>query len=179
MAVSTVSDLNDLFNKIYEDAIFVARESNIMTNLVTNYSAKGWMARKLGIYPELTASTVAEGVDYSNPTTFDKTVTMTLTPGEIICQVILTDRRIETDPDNARRDAAQEMGNAIATKIDSDLVGLFSGFSTDKGPGAGQTATIAKFAAAVSVLRFNKVPNPIYAVVHPYHWHPRCGAPAA
>ena len=168
MAVSTVTSMNSLFNTIHEDALFVAREANIMTNLVRTFGAQGWMNRVIGIYPTLSAESVGENVDYSNATEFTKTSLATLTPGEIITQVILTDRRIDTDLDNARVDAAQEMGNAIATKIDTDLGSAFTSFTTDKGDGAGSSATIANFAAAVSVLRNNKAPMPIYAVVHPY-----------
>ena len=182
MAVSTVSSMNSLFSSIYEDALFVAREANIMTSLVRNYSATGWMNRVIGIYPTLSAASVGENVDYSNATEFTKTALATLTPGEVIAQVVLTDRRIDTDPDNARVDAAQELGNAIATKIDTDLASSFSSFTTDKGDGAGSAASIANFAAAISVLRNNKAPMPIYAVVHPYHWHDiwiELGQPAA
>ncbi len=169
MAISTTTSMNGLFNTIYEDALFVAREANIMTNLVRNFRAMGWAARTLGIYPTLSAESVGEGVDYSNSTEFTKTALATLTPGEVITQVVLTDRRLDTDPDNARVDAAQEMGNAIATKIDTDLAGTFPSFTTDKGDGAGNSATIANFASAISVLRNGSTPMPIYAVVHPYH----------
>lgn len=171
MAVSTTSSMNGLFNSIYEDALFVAREMNIMTGLVRNYSAQGWMNRVIGIYPALTAESVGEGVDYSNATEFTKTAHATLTPGAVIAQMILTDRRMDTDPDNARMDAAQELGNAIATKIDTDLASTFASFGTDKGDGAGNSATIANVAAAISVLRNSKAPQPIYVVMHPYHWH--------
>lgn len=182
MAISTLSDLNNLHNLIYEDALFVARETNVMTNLVTNYSATGWMARKISTYPEVSAVSVSDGVDFANPTTFNKTVAATLTPGEVISQVILTDQRIDTDPDEARRDAATELGNSVSSKIDTDLVGLFTSFTTDKGTGAGSAATTAAAAAGVAVLRNNKVPMPMYAVVHPYHWHDlwvELGQPAA
>jgi hypothetical protein len=182
MAITKSSDLNSLFNSIYEDSIFVAREQNVMTNLVFNYSATGWMARVIPQRASITAQAVAEGVDFSNPTTFSKSTLATLTPGEKMCQVLLTDIDIETDPENARTDAATEMGGAIATKIDKDLITLFASFSTDKGPGAGQTATLAKFAAAISVLRQNLVPNPIKIVLHPYCWHDifiELGQPAA
>ncbi len=170
MALSQESDLNSLFNLIYEDALFVAREQNIMTNLVTNYSARGWMARKINEYPTVTAITVAEGVDFANPTTFDKTNKQTLTPGEVMAQGQLTDRRIETDPDDARRDLAQELGGAVATKIDVDLVSNFTSFTTGKGS-AGSSLTIANCSAGISVLRNSKIPNPIYFVLHPYGWH--------
>lgn len=182
MAISTVSNISGYFNTIYEDALFVARENNLMTNLVTNYSATGWMNRVVSIYPTITAESVSEGVDYANANTFDKTTLATLTPGEIMTQVVLTDRRMETDPDDARRDAATEMGNAVATKIDTDLVSSFSDFTVDVGPGAGSAATIAKFAVGISRLRNAKTPNPVYIVAHPYHWHDvfiELGQPAA
>ena len=182
MAITKKSDLNSLFNSIYEDSLFVARENNVMTGLVTNYSATGWMSRIVPIYAQVTAQSVAEGVDFANPTTFSKSAQATFTPGEIMCQVTLTDIEIDTDPENARGNASIEMGNAIATKIDTDLVGLFTSLSTDKGPGAGQTATLAKFATAISVLRYNKVPNPIHIVLHPYTWFDiwsELGQPAA
>ena len=171
MAITTVSALNSLFNTIYEDALFVARENNIMTNLVTRYSATGWMNRNISTRPEISAVGVADGVDFAAPTTFGRTTLSTLTPGEVIAQVVLTDQDIDTDPDDARRDSATELGNAIATKIDTDLTSAFTSFSTDKGDGAGNSATIANFAAAIAVLRNAKAPNPVYIVCHPYHWH--------
>lgn len=167
MAVSTKSNLNSLFSDIFEDALFVARETNIMSSLVTVYNARGWMSRKISQWAQVTAEAVSEGVDFANPTTLSKSVLATLTPGEIMSQVILTDIMVDTDPDDTRRAAAQELGNSIATKIDKDLVGDFSSFTTDVGPGANSTATIAKFAKGVSVLRNNLVPNPIYVVAHP------------
>lgn len=171
MAVSTTSDLNGLYNTIYEEALFYAREMNMMARLVTPYSARGWMTRNISTRPQLTAESVAEGVDYAGAASFGKSTVATLTPGEIITQVILTDREIETDPDETVRDAVTEMGGAIATKIDVDLTSDFASLTTDVGPGANSAATIAKFAVGVSVLRNNKIPTPYYAVVHPYAWH--------
>lgn len=171
MAITKYSDISSYVASIYERSLFVAREQNLMTNLVRTLSAQGWMARVFSTRPQISAESVADGVDYSNPTTFGKSTLATFTPGEVIAQVLLTDQNIETDPDNARNDAALELGNAMATKIDTDLVGSFSGFTTDKGDGAGQAASLANFAAAIAVLRNNKAPTPIYIVLHPYHWH--------
>ena len=173
MAVTTTSDLNSLFNTIYERALFVAREMNLMAGLVDNRSATGWMNRVVPIRPQITAVSVGETQDFNKPTTFGKSTHATLTPGEIMAQVVLTDRDLETDPDNARRDAEQELGAAVAAKIDTDLLDLFGSFTTDKGTGAGNSATVAAFAAAVAVLNNNKARQygrPV-AVWHPYHWH--------
>ena len=171
MPLTKISDLNSLYNNIYQDALFVAREANLMTNLVTPYSATGWMTRTIATYPTGAAAAKAEGVDFTTAAAFDKTALGTLTPAMIFCQFILTDERVDTDPQDSRADAATELGNAIATKIDKDLCGDFASFTTDKGPGTSAPATIAKFAAAISYLRNQITPNPIYAVVHPYAWH--------
>ena len=170
MAISQVAQLNSLFSDIFEDAVFIAREQNLMTNLVRNFSARGWMDRKLSFYPEIVAETVAEGEDFSNPTTFDKSGVKTLTPAEVMAQVVLTDRMIETDPQDARRDASTELGNAISTKIDKDILGEFTNISDSIGT-INTALTINIMAAGVSQLRNSLAPNPIYVVLHPYQWH--------
>lgn len=167
-AITTTSDLNSLFNQIHEDALFVARETTIMVGLVRNFSATGYMARKLGIRPQLSAQSKPEGVDYQAGEQFGKSLKATLTPGVIMAQTLLTDEDIQTDPDNARTDASQELGAAVSEKIDVDLLGAFSSFS-DKGSAAA-SLSIAKCAAAISVLRNNKTPNPLYFVLQPYGW---------
>jgi hypothetical protein len=184
MAVTSVSDLNSLFNTIRDGALFVAREQNLMANLVGQKSATGWMNRTVSIRPQVTAQSVSETEDFNSPTTFGLNTKATLTPGEIISQVVLTDRDMDTDPHGAVRDAAVELGASIATKIDSDLVGLFGSFTTDKGAGAGNAATIATAGAAIAVLSNAKAfqYGQISAVWHPYHWHDlwvELGRPAA
>jgi hypothetical protein len=184
MAVTQLSDLNGLFNTIYERALFVAREANLMTNLVTNKSATGWMDRNISIRPQISAVSVGETEDFNSPTTFGKNTLATLTPGEIAAQVVLTDRDMETDPDGARTDAEFEMGMSIATKIDVDLLSTFADFTTDKGDGANATATFAKFAAGVAVVNnvTKRSDGNAAAVLHPYHWHDlwlELGKPAA
>jgi hypothetical protein len=171
MAVSKVSDLNSLFNSIYERSLFVARERNLMLPLVTQASAVGFMDRVIPIRTQITAQVKPEGIDFASPTTFGKTEKARVTPSVNMAQVILTDEQIATDPDSARDDAVMELSGAIATKLDKDIAANFSSFTVDKGPGAGQAATIAKFAAAVSVLRNNLTMNPIVTVIHPYAWH--------
>lgn len=170
MAITKVEDLNSLFNTIFEQALFVAREVNLMVNLVRNFNATGYMDRKLGIRPTLTAQTKPEGVDYQAGEKFTKTLKATLSPAVIMAQTILTDENRLTDPDSAVDDASQELGGAVATKIDVDLVTHFISFTTGKGS-AGSSLTIANVAAAISVLRNNLSPIPIYVVLHPYGWH--------
>lgn len=184
MAVTSTTDLNSLFAEIYDRALFIAREANLMTGLVRNVAATGFMQRNIATRPQVSAISVGETEDFNSPTTFGRTSLATLTPGEIAAQVVLTDQDLETDPDNARMDAEMEMGMAVATKIDTDLVGTFASFGTDKGDGAGSTATFENMAAGVAVVRYNTkgTDGPIFAVLHPYHWHDlwlELGKPAA
>lgn len=169
---STVSSLNSLFNLIYEDALFYATEANIMIPLVTPASATGWAARKVPKYPDYpVAQQVDEYEDYNNPQELTKSA-VTVTPYEYMAQAILTDRRIETDPDNARTDAARWLGQAISNRIEASLLGLFSSLTTGIGS-AGSSLTLAKVMAAISILRNrSKGGGPIYVVLHPYQWYP-------
>lgn len=183
MAITKLTDISSFVNSIYERTVLVAREMNLMTNLVENYGAQGWMARSFNTRPTVSYDTVSDGVDYSNPTTFNKSLIGTLTPSEKIGQFILTDQNVETDPDGARQQAYQELGESSAEKIDTDLLGVFPSFTTDKGDGAGSTATLANFSAAIAVVRNAKAPmSGVSAVLHPYHWHDiwvELGMPAA
>jgi hypothetical protein len=166
-----LSSISGFYNPILEDALFVARDNTLMAQLVTPYSGQGFMTRKLSIYPQLSAVTKPEGDDFANATEFTKTSQATLTPGVIMVQVVITDEEMATDPENTAQNAAIEMGNAIATKIDTDLVGLFSSFSAGKGS-ANSALALSNCAAAIAVLRNNKVPmSQTQFVVHPYHWH--------
>lgn len=172
MTISKVSSVTStLINDIIEDALFVLREVVIMPALVTNYSGEGMSIRRVPIFGQASATEVAEGVDFTGATELTKTQLASFTPKTEMVQYILTDERVATDPDNVRTAAAQEMGGALGEEVDTDLLALFDGFSTDKGPGAGNTATIADLAAAISVLRNNKVRESINGVLHPYHWH--------
>src|SRR5690554_4553366 len=100
MAISTVSDIDGFFADLYEEAMFVARENNLMAGLVTNYTAQGLASRIAGIYPQLSAQKVAEGVDYSNAQLWNKSAKMEITPQISKVQTIVTQARIDTDPDD-------------------------------------------------------------------------------
>lgn len=176
---SRVTDLSSLFSNLYEDAVFAVREETIATRLVRTFTdGAGDQTRQLPEYASVTFATVAETEDFSNPTRMTKTSLATLTPGEVMAQVILTDRRIETDPDSAQADASMELGIAAADKVDSDIFGNFSSLTGGTIGTAAGTIWWGNFFAAISRLREGKVPRPWYAVLHPYHWHRLASAAA-
>ena len=182
MAITQYTSISSHLAMIYEDSVLVARDAGLMPSLVSGYSAQGRMTRTFSTRPEVSYEAVADAMDYSNPTTFGKTAGATLTPAELIAQFILTDANIESDPDGARNQAAQELGLAAAAKVDYDLVGVFSSFTTDTGT-ANSSFSTTIMADAISNLRDLSAPsNALNAVLHPFHWHDvflETGVPAA
>lgn len=169
---SGVTELNSYFNNIYEDAVFGVREGTLATRLVRVYrDGQGDQTRTLSEYSQVTFASVAETEDFSAPTKFDKTALATLTPSEVAAQILLTDRRIETDPQNAREDASRELAFAASDKVDTDIFSNFSSLTGGTVGAAGSTMAWGYLYAALSILRANKVPGPYVAVLHPYHWH--------
>lgn len=182
MAITQYTSISSFINTIYEDTVLVAKEKSLMQALVSKYSAQGRMVRTFSTRPEVSFETVADGVDYSNPTTFGKSSIGSLTPGEAIAQFILTDANMESDPDNAMRQATQELGEGAAKKVDVDLVGVFASFATDTGTANSSFSSLI-MADAISTLRAANAPmGSISSVLHPYHWHDifiETGIPAA
>ncbi len=172
VGLTGVTELNSYFNNIYEDAVFAVREGTIASRLVTVFrNGQGDQTRSLSEYPSVSFTSVAETEDFTAPTKFDKTNLSTLTPGEFAAQFIITDRRIETDPQDVAGDASTELGMAAADKVDSDILGNFSSLTGGTVGASGSTMTWGYFFAAVSILRASKVPQPYVCVLHPNQWH--------
>jgi hypothetical protein len=166
---SKFTDLGTLFQDIYSDTLFVARQEALMPGLVTNVTGVGAATRYIPIYSSITAAAVSEG---GTPTAqqLTKGTADTISPSFVRTKVGLTDQRIETDPDNGRAHVAQEAGRAIAVKIDSDLVGEFANFTQDFGA-AGSALTLNRCAAAIAYMQAQSAVGMPSAVLHPYSWY--------
>lgn len=181
MAVSTSADIAGFFSSLFEEAMFVFRAQALMPSLVTLFTGSGMAPRVQGIFPTLTAATAVEGDTISDSQTWNKSAKMSITPQIRHAQVIITQSMIDTDNDATMDSASTEMGRALAQAVDTDLLSNFANFSTALGA-AGSAMTIKIEAAAVSRLQNAKIPMPIQAVYHPYHWFDlwvELGQPAA
>lgn len=170
MTLTQQADLNGLYNTIFEDALFTAREMSLMPSLVTTFNSTGYADRDVPIYAQATAENVNEGVDFVTNKKLSKSLLAKFTPGEVMAQFVLTDRQITTDPDNSVAAAATELGGAVAEKIDRDLLDLFSSFPTSRGT-AGSAHTMAQVAAGLAIIGNNKARGAATVVEHPYQWH--------
>lgn len=180
--MNTAANISTYIQHIFEDAMFIARENAIMPQLVTTFSdtTDENRLRKSSIYGSATIATLGETDDLSSQT-FTPAVLSTLTPAEVGAQFFLTDSRVSSDPFGVRNDAAMELGMALATKINTDLLGDMASLTGGTIGAAGTVITWAHFFAARSVLKAQKAPEPYNCVLHEYQWYvlARSVAPAA
>jgi N4-gp56 family major capsid protein len=168
MAGSTTSTLQYLLPQIVQEAMFVANERSIMRGLVKNYSLAPGQGKTVNvpIYPVQTASTLTEGNEISNTAVSTNQAQLTVSTAAI--RTLVTDLARTAASSNVVADLGRLFGEAIAKKIDQDLLALFSGFSTVVGSNS-TTFSAALLAQAIAKLRANAVPSDELAcVVHPY-----------
>ena len=163
---TTSSTISELYKEIVAEALFVASEQSIMRGLVKNYTiAGGGKAVDVPIYANVSAAAVNEATDLSN--TAVNPTSVTITASEFGIMTTLTDLARNSAPRNVAADIGKLFGEAIATKIDTELTGLFTGFSTEKAGGAGQELTVQDLFECAAELKTNKAPGPYYGVFHP------------
>jgi len=165
MAGTTSTTLDDLFVKIVAQARFTAEEQSLMMGLVTQYNIAGQAGKTVQIpkYPAITAAALDEGTAPSD--TDVSTSSVPVTVSEVGNTVLLTDLAA-MGAGNPADELGTVLGNAIATKIDKDLIGLFDGFSSSIG-GATTEFTVAHIFQAVATLRNRGVTGSLACVVNP------------
>lgn len=167
MAASTTATLDDLFSNIIKEAIFTAQEQSLVRNLVTVYDISGESGKtvQVPVYPEIAASALTEGTDLSSTTV--STTSKTISVGEVGVQAVLTDLAARSAQGDTAGDMGRLLGEAVAKKMDTDLIGLFSGFSGGFGA-AGTEITVADIFKAAARLRAANATGQMAAVIHPY-----------
>ena len=162
---TTSSTLSELYTEVIQEAIFTFQETSVMKPVVTTYNISGQGKQiAVPVYPAISASAVAEGTDLSN-TAVNPTET-TITASEVGVMTTLTDLARDSASRNVASDIGKLFGEAIAKKVDSDLAGLFSSFSSDIGS-AGTELTADLLFKAQATLRALNVPAPYYGVFNP------------
>jgi len=166
MAASTTSTLDDLFVNIVAQARFTAEEQSIMRNLVTVYNieAQPGVTIQVPKYPAVSAADLTEGTDMTSTTVSTSSVSVSV--GEVGAQVFLTDLAA-MGAGNPADELGTVLGNSIATKMDTDAIALFDGFSTSLGATTVEL-TVAYLFQAAATLRANKAPGRLVGVFHPY-----------
>ena len=162
---TTSSTLAELYTDVIQEAIFTFQETSVMRPLVTTYAINGQgKTVQVPVYGAISASAVAEGTDLAN-TAVDPTA-VDITASEIGVMTTLTDLGRDSASRNVGADIGKLFGDGLAKKVDSDLAGLFTSFSTDVGA-AGTELTPELLFKAQATLRALNIPAPYYAVFNP------------
>jgi len=170
---NVIGDISSYMQTIYEDALLVARDNNIMSQLATVFSDRKNEAetRKLSRFTGLTVNSFTD-VDDLTSQQFTPSVVSTLTPAMAGGQYWLTDARLNSSPFEERSLAARDMGEALATKIETDLLGDISSFTGGTVGAGGSVIGWNNVFQMETIMRANKVPYPYFLVMHPYTWYP-------
>lgn len=150
---TTSTTLNDLMPQIVAEALFVASEKSIMRNLVRNYTIPAGSGKSIVVprYPRVTATALSEAVAPAN--TEVSTDGVTLTVSEVGLTTVVSDVALLGASSNVVADIGRLFGEAIARKMDSDIMGLFNTFTTNTVGSESTTATVALLAQAAAKLR--------------------------
>lgn len=148
---TTSTSLNDLMPQIVAEALFVASERSLMRGLVRNYSIPAGSGKSIVVprYPRVTATALNEGVAPSN--TEVTTDGVTLTVSEVGLTTIVSDVALLGASSNVIADIGRLFGEAIARKMDTDIMARFDalgGVSSVGGVSTAATAALLFQAAA-------------------------------
>lgn len=165
------SDISSFINTIFEGAVLVARDNNVMTGLVRTFNDRtGVATRQNSQYGGASVNAIGETDDLVGQA-FTPSSIATLTPSEVGAQYFLTDTRRESDPFAVANDASQDLGLAMATKLETDLISSFSSLTGGTVGTAGSLITWGYFLAMEAQLKAQKAPYPYFFVCHPYQWY--------
>jgi len=169
MTITNTTTLNDLLPSIVAEALFVASEKSIMRGLVRNYSLSAGQGKTVTvpIYPKATAAALTEA---TAPTfTAVSTDGATLTVSEVGLTAQVSDLAMMASSSNVVADIGRLFGEAVARKMDTDLMALFMSFATSTLGGVTTTATPALIFQAIAKLRSQgyDTSNDCAIVLHP------------
>ena len=167
MAGSTTTTLNDLLPEIIQEAMFVASERSIMRGLVKNYTLAPGQGKNVNvpIYPIQTAAAVTEGNEVTNTAVSTNTALLTVSP--VAIRTLLTDLARTAAASNVVADLGRLFGEAVARKMDTDLMTLFRSFNAGQGDYTG-AITAASIFAAVAKLKADAITTEgMVCVLHP------------
>jgi len=165
---TNTTTLNDLLPAITAEALFVASEKSIMRGLVRNYTLSPGNGKTVTvpIYPRQTATSLTEAVA-SNQVAVSTSGAI-LTVAEVGLYATVSDLAMMASASNVVADLGRLFGEAIARKMDTDLLSNVGSLNAGVG-GAAVTATPALIFQAIAKLRAQgyDTSNDCAIVLHP------------
>ena len=162
---TTATSLDDLFPTIIAQALYTAEEQSIMRGMVKTFDIGSTAGTTIQVpkYSQPSAAALTDGTDMT--ATEVTTSSVSIAVGEHGVRAYLTDMAV-LGSGNAASDIGTVLGSAVATKLDTDLIGLFDGFSTSLGATTTELS-VDYVAQAVATLRNAKVHGQLVGVFNP------------
>jgi N4-gp56 family major capsid protein len=159
---------SELFQNLLVQSQFALYENAIAraVSTVYDYPVGAGKVVQVPIWAGITASTPNEGVA---PSAIDtNTTSKTITLKEIVTYAEITDMLRDSAQENVVASLASQMGLALASGLDTELINLFSDVSITASVGtAGSDNTVADIMRAAALIRAQKYSGPLFAVVNP------------
>src|SRR3990167_3312422 len=151
MAITTDSVMADTVPTILESARYTAEFIAEMSKLVWVIKKQLHDGKNVNVpyFGIVTARNLTEGVDNTASETMADTL-VTITPAEVGCKVILTDKLVRDNNEDIKAAAGRILGDAMEVKRDQDLLLQLDSAGTTLG--AGSTLTMGQVAAGQAII---------------------------
>lgn len=175
---TTTTSLNDFVDTLLADAIFQLVRVAVMPPKVRRVSLIGFpgKAANFNKWDAIASSDVgagSEGTDYTTNKQLSASTAAASVDEHLILSTI-TDLSRDSSVEDVEGGAGIILGNAMAAKLDDDLIGLFSGFTGNTVAGAGVTLLNDHIMQAIDALHIDNAPFPWYGVFYPTQiWGPK------
>ena len=155
--------------KIVGDAVIAFNHTNVMYPLVTaKQSVKGAITVQFPDYTKVASSSVGaatDGSDYSTVTSIT-TAARSATISEHVIRADVTDLAVMGNAEDLTGNVGRILGNAVAAKLDDDLVELGKSFSQTQSS-AGTALALSHIFGSMRLLRAASAPFPYNLVLSP------------
>ena len=155
--------------KIIGDAVIAFNHANVMYPLVTaKQTVKGAITVQFPDYTKIASSSVdavSDGADQSSVTSIT-TAARSATISEHVIRADVTDLAVMGNAEDLTGNVGRILGNAVAAKLDDDLVELGKTFSQTE-CGAGSSLALSHIFGAMRQLRAASAPFPYNLVLSP------------
>ena len=162
--------------KTIGDAVIAFNHTNVMLPLVTSKQAvKGAITVQFPDYTKIASSSVAAATDGGDHTTVASVTTAarSATVSEHVIRADVSDLVLMGSGDDITGQAGTALGNAVAAKLDDDLVELGKGFSQTQSS-AGTELALSHIFGSMRLLRAAGAPFPYNLVLSPKQvWGPK------
>ena len=163
---STSGNLQNMSRIMLAAARYTEEHNAPMVGLVEKFNlGKGEFQLTIPKVGQMDAEDLVEGVDMVDSEDIDVS-TVTATTAEVGLKVIITDTLVQQNNEDVFRIIGRQMGDAMARKKDTDIIALFSGFSTALGADD-RSLLLSNASALIANAKANKFGTDLFVVHHP------------